>query len=109
MCAKFRFSVSARCDDIIGEVKGRGQEVAPTPTPATGMWRGGPAVNCDLSILSQRGKFCYVLFQNHRNQSKHAKMDAIHPNGLVVQPPIRLLFEPLGHITMRRRVHIFLQ
>ena len=39
MCAKFRFAISSRCDDIVAEVKG-GQLYAP---PAAGGWRGGPA------------------------------------------------------------------
>ena len=40
MCAKFRFSISSRCDDIFAGVKGGGQLYAP---PAAGGWRGGPA------------------------------------------------------------------
>ena len=39
MCAKFRFSISSRCDDIVAEVKG----VTLCPPPAAGGWRGGPA------------------------------------------------------------------
>ena len=40
MCAKFRFSISSRCDDIAAEVKGGNF----TPPPqAAGGWRGGPA------------------------------------------------------------------
>ena len=40
MCAKFRFSITLRCDDIIGYVKGEQQYA---PPPAAGGWRGGPA------------------------------------------------------------------
>ena len=39
MCAKFRLSISSRCDDIIAEVKGGNF----MPPPAAGGWRGGPA------------------------------------------------------------------
>ena len=38
MCAKFRFSISSRCDDIVAEVKGGN-----FMPPAAGVWRGGPA------------------------------------------------------------------
>ena len=40
MCAKFRFSISSRSDDIVAEVKGG--NFMPSP-PAAGGWRGGPA------------------------------------------------------------------
>ena len=39
MCAKVRFSISSRFDDIVAEVKG-GNFI---PSPAAGGWRGGPA------------------------------------------------------------------
>ena len=41
MCAKFHFSISSRCDDIVAEVKG-GNYMLPPP-PAAGGWRGDPA------------------------------------------------------------------
>ena len=46
MCAKFRFSISSRCDDIVAEVKGGNF----MPPPAAGGWRGGPAA-AGLSLI----------------------------------------------------------
>ena len=48
MCAKFRFSISSRCDDMVAEVKGGNY----MPPPAAGGWRGGPAA-AGLTYLYQ--------------------------------------------------------
>ena len=41
MCAKFRFSVSSRCDDIVAELRGGNY----MPPPAVGGCREGPAAD----------------------------------------------------------------
>ena len=57
MCAKFRFSISSRCGDIIAEVKGGNF----MPPPAAGGWRGGPAA---AGLIKSSGTDFRLNFEN---------------------------------------------
>ena len=59
MCAKFRFSISSRCDDIIAEVKG-GQLYAPPSG-----WRVARRPSgCRVNMESQRVNFDGLLLMS---------------------------------------------
>ena len=58
MCAKFRFSISSRCDDIVAEVKGGN-----CMPPAAGGWRGGPAApGLTFAIENNSAESFYTFF-----------------------------------------------
>ena len=56
MCAKFRFSISSRCDDIVAEVKGATMYMP--PPPAAGGWRGGQVA---AGLIKKMLKKCFPV------------------------------------------------
>ena len=97
MCAKFRFSISSCCDDIVAKVKG--VTLCPPPPPAGG-WRGGPATAGLIDNTVNNNNLPRSLKGTVRKYIQYTVYCVMYTGGAVTRPV------PVRHLPPNRQCHL---